>query len=186
MIHSDKRVDAIIKKKGYEEAQIFYSPILVRLLIFILVGSMTDFMLYVFGLIYLFDNFHFSFLIGVITIYLSSIYLIISYLNHSFALSENKLLVINPNFPFNLYREFYMTDIEKIVINENRIMSIFLFLITFGSGNYVELELKNGLKKRFYCIYLDEDYSDESYTEITIEDLVDELRVKKIKVESKY
>lgn len=90
----DKRIDRILKKHGYtlSNCEIFYSPITVWLFLlpFFLLTIISTVSYFFFYLIYLFPlYFLLYFMLG---------YLVVGYLNNSFVITENKLLVINPNF----------------------------------------------------------------------------------------
>ncbi|RYD98266.1 MAG: hypothetical protein EOP54_08200 [Sphingobacteriales bacterium] len=156
---SDKRVDRILFRKGYQDANLFYSPIRVWVTLF------TGFA----GIALLIG---FVFLIGSPWILFLLLYLFIAYLLNarhccSFALVEGKCCIINPNWPFRKFRVIELSQIESVIIDERHTKWMTLFTL-FGS-NYIEVKTAVGIE-RFYSAYLELDAFDENFTKQTIED----------------
>ncbi|TAG00074.1 MAG: hypothetical protein EAZ44_09765 [Cytophagia bacterium] len=164
---TDKRVDRKLKRKGYKNYEVFYSPIKCwTLIIFAL--SIQSIFVYggVFYLMYVFPLYSF--------LYLFILYLIVARLNNSFAVEGNKLLIINRNFPFYTFKVYEFEEIEIIKIDKtikSSWLEMILFLLGFAcSTNYVEI--KDSIQtKRFYCAGLEKDCYDENWTEATLDDL---------------
>jgi hypothetical protein len=160
----DKRVDRVLEKLGYEAAacKIFYSPVMVwvyylALLLATLI-PLTSFYLVV--LMYRFPVYWVP--------YLLSGYLAAAYLNNSFVLAPDKLLVINPNPPFRRVVPFELENVRKVTIDRPKwlwLSTLFIFL----GRNYVEIST-DGKTERFYCASLELDAFDENLTEKTIDD----------------
>jgi hypothetical protein len=169
----DKRVDKMLRSKGVIDADIYYSPIGIWLMLWLLLLPS------VWWLIYLLSS----------TVYglLLLPYLIISYLlnahhNNSFAFHQDELIVINPNFPFRHMTTIDVKDIKSITI-DTRKREWILWFILFGE-NYLLLETKDKTMK-FYCSGLELDGFDENWTEKTIETLHMKLKEKGISTDFK-
>lgn len=169
----DKRVDKMLRSKGITDADIYYSPIVTWLILWLLLLPS------VWGLIYLLSS----------TVYglLSMPYFIISYLlsahhNNSFAFHQDKLIIVNPNFPFRHITVIDVKDIKLITIDTMKRKWIESFMV-FGE-NYLLLETKDKTMK-FYCSGLELDGFDENWTEKTIEILHATLREKGISTDFK-
>lgn len=164
---TDKRVDKKLKRMGYKNYEVFYSPIK-SWWIMMLAISMQSILYYggLFYLMYLFPLYSF--------LYLFILYLIAARLNNSFAIENNKLLIINRNFPFYTFKVYEFEEIEIIKIDKMIKFSwleMILFLLGFSCGtNYVEIKTSTQIK-RFYCAGLDRDYYDENWTDATLDDL---------------
>jgi len=170
----DKRVDRILRRKGYQDANIFYSPIEAWVTLFTgLVGTVL-----LTGLIVMFWS---SWLLLLLP------YIFIAYLLNArqcccFALVDGKFCVINANWPFRKFRQIALNQIESVTINERRMKWMMLF--TLPRSNYIELKTEKG-RERFYCAYLELDAYDENFTKQTIEDLQYALECAGIPVEMK-
>lgn len=157
---SDKRVDRILLRKGYQDANIFYSPIGVWLTLF------TGFI----GTALLSTGFILMFCSPWLLLLLP--YIFIAYLLNAwhcccFALVDGKCCIINPNWPFRSFEVIELDNIESVTIAERRTKWMMCF--TLFHSNYIEMKTENG-KKRFYCAYLELDAYDENFTKQTIED----------------
>ena len=156
----DKRVDRILLRRGYPDANIFYSPIGAWLPLFIaLIGTA----LISYGFIVMFWSPWLLLLVS---------YFFIAYLTNAwhcccFALVEGKCCVINPNWPFRKFEVIAFNDIESVTIDEQH--SGWKSFFTLFSSNYIEITTATG-KERFYCTYLQLDAFDENFTKQTIED----------------
>jgi hypothetical protein len=158
----DKRVDKKLEKEGYEQSNIFYSPIkswlfgisLIALQSLVLHGG-------IFYLLYIFPFYT--------TFYLLCAYLIAAYMNNSFAIHGNKLLVVNRNFPFYKFKVYEFEDINTLRINNSLILRLPLLFVGIFGSNYVEIRT-NEKTERFYCIGLDIDCYDENWTEKNLDD----------------
>lgn len=155
----DKRIDKLLREKGYQDPEVFYGPISIWLITFC--G-------YIFAPAL-------GLLLGLIMtpwILLLLPYFFIAYLTNAwhcccFALVEGKCCVINPNWPFRKFEVIAFDDIESVSIDKQH-PGWKSFFTLFGS-NYIEIHTGND-KKRFYCAYLELDAYDENMTEKTIED----------------
>lgn len=154
----DKRVDKQLKKNGFDHFTLFYSPI--SFWVVILVGIILSGA----GLFY---SILASEYIILIIPYLFISYLVNAYLNNSFALTGDKLIVINPNFPFRKFKSYNRQEIKKITIDKIR-MPWFLYFAAFGK-NYVQIETKENASVKYYCINLEEDAYDENWTDETLD-----------------
>lgn len=154
----DKRVDRMLQEKGYTDAVIFYGPISIWLTLFAgyILAPALAILFFVVGIWLL-----------LLLPYLLAAYLVNARHSCSFALSEGKCIVINPNPPFRKFVTIDLEDIVSVEIGESRKKWPVLFTL-FGD-NYVEI--KTGKEtRRFYCAYLEQDAFDENFTEKTIED----------------
>lgn len=155
----DKRVDRILSRKGYQDANIFYSPIEAWVTLFSgLVGTVL-----LTGLIVMLWSPWLLLLLP---------YIFIAYLLNArqcccFALVEGKCCVINPNWPFRKFVVIELSEVESVILDEQR--SGWKSLFTLSSSNYIEVRTAAGVK-RFYCAYLQLDAFDENFTKQTIED----------------
>jgi hypothetical protein len=158
----DKRIDRIIEKKGYSiaDCEIFYSPIKV---------SLTHI------LILLLASFPYSFYVFVFPIY-SLVYIVVAYLfiahfNNSFILTNEQLIVINPNFPFQKIKTFDLLAINIIIIDNSHINKI-MWILGLIHCNYIAVIIEEK-KVRFYCegLELTDDYNEHgNVTEKTLDD----------------
>jgi hypothetical protein len=168
----DKRVDKIAIEHGYDNYEIFYSPIFIWIFftIYLLILSLP--------ITFQFYN-YWHYLLG----YLFIGYLISSYLNNSFIITEKELLIINPNFPFTNFRTYKIDRIEKVKIDKNKWLNLLACLMIF-ENNYVQIY--SGKKSRiYYCNGLNLDAFDENLTEKTLDDFSFSLTRKNIVVELK-
>jgi hypothetical protein len=163
----------MLRSKGMIDADIYYSPIGTWLMLWLLLLPSL------WWLIYLLASTVYGFLLIP--------YLIISYLlnahhNNSFAFHRDKLIVLNPNFPFRHTTTIDVKDIKLITIDTGERKWIECFIV-FGE-NYLLLETKDKTMK-FYCSGLELDGFDENWTEKTIEVLDATLREKGISTDFK-
>lgn len=157
---SDKRVDRILRQKGYAGAAIFYSPIGAWLTLFTgFIGTAIISS----GLILMFRSPWLLFLLP----YIFIAYLLNAWHCCCFALVEGKCCVINPNWPFRKFKAIALSDIESISIGKQRMAWKSCF--TMSGSNYMEMTTAAG-KERFYCAYLQLDAFGENFTQKTIED----------------
>jgi hypothetical protein len=154
----DKRVDKLLRREGINNFTVFYSPISFWFFTLIII---------VISCISVFYTFFFSEYIIVIVPYLIVSYLIAAYLNNSFSLASEKLVVINPNFPFRSFKSYDRQEIKKIIIDKIRFPWFKIFSV-FGK-NHITIETKNGNRFKYYCVNLEEDTYDENWTNETID-----------------
>ncbi len=160
----DKRVDKILQSKGIATPEVYYSPVKT------LPVALMMMVLFLFPAIFLFPFNKYGLLL---LPYLPFIYLVFAYHNTSFALHDEKLTMINPNFPFKRVETVDLSAIELITIDKRFIHWHLLFLL-FGR-NYVMIKTKQGVKK-YHCACLELDAFDENWTEKTMDDF--HLRLK--------
>ncbi len=162
----DRRVDKMAQKMGYDNYQVFYSPI-VNSLVFATLMPMVigGFSLFFLNLWYIYAS-----------AYLLLMYLIAAYLNNSFIITGNELLVINPNFPFRRFKKHALANIQQVDIEQSwGFSSLTLFnktnniIVTTSTGYYI-----------YCCESLEEDYYDRDTVEHTLDDLEYSLRSKKV------
>lgn len=170
---TDKRVDKVLAKNGLANAEVYYSPIKTAIYLLLLLLSSGGAIL-LFELTTLWP-------ICVLIIFLTLVsYPIQAYSNNSAALTPDKLIIINPNFPFKKFIVFSRDEIIKIEIGENTFN--WRKWLAFVGGNFIEVTTKKD-KLRFYCAYLELDAYDENWTEKTIDDLHASLKNKNFPVE---
>lgn len=156
----DKRVDQILLRKGYQDADIFYSPIGAWLTLF--TGIIGTALLST-GFILMFWSLWLLLLLP----YIFIAYLLNAWHCCCFALVEGKCCVINANWPFQKFEVIELNDIESVTIDEQR--SRWKSFFTLLSSNYIEVKTAAGIK-RYDCAYLQLDAFDENFTKQTIED----------------
>ena len=101
-------------------------------------------------------------------------YLVVAYLNNSFVITENKILVVNPNFPFRRFIRYDLGQIQKVKIDSSKRLWITMVFAHSGN-NYIEITAAHKANK-FYCSYLNVDAFDENFTENTMDDLYASLK----------
>jgi len=167
----DKRVDRLAQKRGYTPGDIFYSPISLWLSYYLLILFTASTTVGLFFIDYWVEC----------AIFLLGAYLAAAYLNNSFIVTFDQLIVVNTNFPFRRTKVYNISEIEDIHISKEGLVPGLLFAFFIGSGNYVQVNTLHK-SKRFYCICLDIDCYDENNTEKTLDDFHFKLRVKGIRV----
>lgn len=166
----DKRVDKILQAKGIVTPEVFYSPVKTGPVALLMLALFT------FPAIFLLPFPKYSLLI---LPHLPFVYLVYAYHNTSFALHDEKLTMINPNFPFKRIETVEIAEIELITIDK-RIIHWHLLFLLFGR-NYVMIKTKQGVKK-YHCACLELDAFDENWTEKTIDDFHLRLKEKDLPV----
>lgn len=185
----DKRIDKTLLKNGYDlkKCTIFYSPIkmyFIFLLMLFFAGGFYAF--YAFYFLYEFVALLTSF-IGVIFIFLAYItisLLLVFKLNNSVVLTDDELVIINPNFPFKKISKYRFRDIIGVKIDNYKRFTFLTFIFLLFDSNFIQIKLKNQ-SKRYYCIFLNVDAFDENWTELTLDDLHYSLENKELNVEMK-
>ncbi len=169
----DNRVDKILTSKGIIGGDIYYSPILTWIiaLSIILLGGI--------GVVYLLASSIYGYLL--IPYFIIS-YLLNAYKNNSFALFDDKIIIINPNIPFRKVIIINNSEINLITIDKTK-SNWSKLLLDFGE-NYLLIQTKDKLLK-FYCSGLEADYVDENWTEKTIVEFDFKLKEKGIETEFK-
>lgn len=171
--YKDKRVDKILDGLGYDSYEIFYSPLVVSvtyLFMFLATGGYLIF--------FLLGQWLFILVLSV-SIYACIFYLVAAYSNNSFAITSDKLIIVNPNFPFRKHVIIPLEVISSIYIGEHT--TIWRSVILLFTNNYVDVRVGNNTT-RYYCIGLEADAFDENLTEKTIEDFICELRKRNVEV----
>lgn len=172
----DKRVDKILLDRGFKESEIYYSPMKVLLVFWIMMVSI---------MIPLFFEILFHYFTTALIIfftYLMFCYLYIGIFNRSFALTDKEFLVINSHFPFDGLRSFRYEDISELRISSGwELIFPMIFISLNFRTNYVQIKTTNH-KKKFYCLFLDVDCFDENWTKRNLDDLHGSLRQKGINV----
>jgi hypothetical protein len=172
----DRRVDNILKKRGYDVAgcEIFYSPINIWLFFLgILFLVAIPFSWYLIRLAYMLPLYA--------LLYFLVSYLIVAFLNNSFVLTATQLLIINPNFLFRKVISYDLKQISKIKIDSSKWLWLTVIFAHFGK-NYVEIASENKTQ-RFYCTMLEVDAYDENLTEKTMDDFQASLLKHNLSVE---
>jgi hypothetical protein len=164
----DKRVDRMLIKRHFDNPDIYYSPVLIWVLCLFMLLPVTGW--FVFQLAFLK---YYPFLLT----YFAIGYLINSYLNNSFAITENQLHIINPNFPFRRFKSYSISDIKQITFDETKRKWHYAFVIF--SSNYIDIQTDKGSEK-YFCVGLGLDGFDENWTEKTIETFNYKLKEKGI------
>ncbi|MBO9699953.1 MAG: hypothetical protein J7604_07065 [Sporocytophaga sp.] len=169
----DKRVDKIAIKQGYKDYEVFYSPLSIWLFFtfYILMLSLS------LALAFLE---YWCYWPG----YLVPGYLISAYRNNSFILTEDELVVINPNFPFRNLRCYKIECIQKVKIDKNKWFYFLIMFIEF-ENNYVQIN-SEGKRKTYYCNGLNIDAYDENFTGKTLDDFSHSLTKKNIQVDFNF
>jgi hypothetical protein len=164
----DKRVDKMLRSKGVNDSDIYYSPIKTWLMIWFLLLPSGWWLIYILA----------STVYGFILIpYLGISYLLNAHHSNSFALHHDQLIVVNPNFPFRRVTTIDLKDIKLVTIDATKRKWLRAFVL-FGE-NYLLVTTKDHSRK-FYCSGLELDGFDENWTEKTIEDLDTKLKEKGI------
>lgn len=178
----DKRVDKILLNMGYEKCEIFYSPIQVWLVSWVLL-LLTVPILFFYTLLNLPSFLASPKEILSVLAYGTTGYLVISLLNRSFAITDDEFLVIDSHFPFCGVKRFKFEEVVEIKISSDwKLWSLIIFGIM--GNNYVEIKTKNQ-KKKFYCLFLEVDCHDENWTEKTLDTLEESLKSKGVHVKLK-
>ncbi len=175
--YTDKRVDKALRKLGYNDCEVFYSPLIVSLtyILMLLAATAGIFspMLFSFG--------HYFVISAVLICYCCLYYLVSAYSNNSFALTAADLVIINPNFPFSKQTVIPLNTITDIRIGSHT--PAWRKALLFLTGNYADIQTSKGLT-RYYCIGLEADAYDENLIEKTIEDFEMALRKRGINIQS--
>lgn len=169
----DNRVDKMLTSKGIIGGDIYYSPISVWIiaLSIIILGSI--------GVFYLFASSIYGYLL--IPYFIIS-YLLNAYKNNSFALLDDKIIIINPNIPFRKVTIINNSEINIVTIDKTK--SNWSKLLLDIGGNYLLIQTKDKLHK-FYCSGLEADSYDENWIEKSIDELEVKLKEKGIETEFK-
>lgn len=172
----DKRVDHKLETMGYSlaDCEVFYSPI-------------RGYLIYLGGLLLVIAPFCWPFYTVIadyyirFLLYFTLVYLVLAYLNNSYALTEKQLIVINPNFPFRKVVVYDLASIQKVRIDHSKLRFILWVLLILGC-NYVEIYTTNQVQ-RFYSIFLEVDAYDENITEKTMSSFSNALHKRAVKVD---
>lgn len=162
----DRRIDKMAQKRGYSSYQVFCSPIVSSLVFAVAMPIVTI------GLsVFLLDLWYIY-----MPAYLLLVYLIAAYLNNSFIIAKDELLVINPNFPFRRFKKYTLANIQQVDIEQSWGFSS---VTLFGKTNNVIVTTPKGYYI-YCCESLEEDYYDRNTVESTIDDFEYSLRSKKV------
>lgn len=164
----DKRVDKMLFARNLVDTDIYYSPIVAWLFFLVVVLAIAH------GLVF---QLAFSKYFPLLLLYILGGYTVCAFLNNSFALTQDALIVINPNFPFRQVKTYPLSDIRKITIDKSKWKWHFAFCI-FGS-NYIAIQTADDTKK-YFCVGLELDAYDENLTEKTMDSFQDNLKGKGI------
>lgn len=170
----DNRIEKRLIKEGFTDYEIFYSPIQswVFLVSLITISSITCYG-GIFALLWLYPI--------PTAIYVFASYLVAAFSNNSFAFTSNKLIIVNPNFPFRNIFYYDLKEISQIKIDKSRYLLALTFFSCVVNTNYIEISIQNK-SKRFYCSSLDIDCYDENWTEKTLDDFYSSALGHNIKV----
>lgn len=171
VILKDKRVCKMLHSKGIMDADIYDSPIHPWFIFLLLISPL----IYPISL-----YFYIKYAIFFVPYFIFS-YLLNAYHNNSFALYEDKLIVINSNFPFRNLKIIEIKDIQKITIDEGKGKWIWMLCLLFGN-NYLNIEMGEKTET-YYCSALQVDCYDENWIEKTMDDFECSLKEKGIEVD---
>jgi hypothetical protein len=175
----DERVDKILKNKDLKNIDIYYSPRSVYLhtlgMIMPYGGVALIFILIL--IIWSFKILFFPFLIYCLLIFISN-----HYLNNSFGLSNDELLVINSS---KLFPRFERYKLAEIICVKRRVHKIAWTHFLILPSSYIEVHLK-GKIKRYYCIWLEDNYFVENNVWKTMDWFEESLKKLNIKTEFWY
>lgn len=162
----DKRVNKMLTSRHLPDTDIYYSPLSswILCLVLLLAGG-----LWIFFSQFFLQHYPWFLLYPVIG------YLIAAYLNTSFALTNDALIAVNPNFPFRKLKVYPLKDIQLVIFDETRFKGHYLFAI--WGRNYITIQTAQK-KQRYYCVNLELDAFDENWTEKTIDSLHESLKDK--------
>lgn len=170
----DSRVEHRLAEEGLIDCEIFHSPIQSWLF---LVGILSIASLTADGGILMLLWKYPFYTIPCISVS----YLFAAFSNNSFAFTSEKLIVINPNFPFQRLISYDLKNITQIKIDKSKHLVYLSWLFCISTTNYVEVYTKKKVN-RFYCSGLDVDCYDENWTEKTLDDLYSTALSNEIKV----
>ena len=176
----DKVVDKILSSNQIQDYEVFYSPIKSWIVFFgILLVIMIPLLLVLIP--YIISKIPINTFFIFILTYFSVGYLIISRLNHSFAITNKELIIINSHTIFRKLTKFKFEEIKNIRIASSKKLVILSFfgLVLF---HYIEINTLSE-QHRFYCLFLDVDCYDENWTEKNLDDFNTALHLKKLKVQ---
>lgn len=166
----DKRVDRALQRQGYVDADIFYSPIQ---------GWLFWSSVMVIGGLYMVLPLLWTVWPLVPSLLLLS-YLFNGYRNNNFALTADRLIIVNPNFPFRKITSVDLSDIELVTIDRDNLSWVASLIVLAFGNNYVDVKTTNGTK-RYYCAYLQQwDAHSRNLTEKSLDDFDKSLRKKGI------
>lgn len=160
----DSRIDKTIKKLDYDTYKVFCSPVLAN---FTLLFLLSPIMI----IIILCTDYQYFYLLAVLILI---IYLVSAPLNNSIVFVRKKMLIINPNFPFNKQTIIDIKDITNIIIDSdiydslwNKIIYLWIFRI---SRNYIKINTKKATFL-FFCANLNLEGYEENSINANLDDL---------------
>ncbi|WP_442264857.1 hypothetical protein ACSIGC_10930 [Tenacibaculum sp. ZS6-P6] len=114
-------------------------------------------------------------------------YLLTAYYSNSFVILEDKIIIINRNFPFTRFEKYNFKDLRDIEINKGKSfpMNLISWLFLDLGSNYIKLKLQNTITRKFYCSNLDVDCYDENWTEKNLDDFYNDLKGRNVRVNMK-
>ena len=112
--------------------------------------------------------------------YGSILYIINARLNNSFALNDDKLYIINRNFPMNVFKVIDLEKIKGVTFDEKKPNTFGLALVFTPS--FIDLETE-GKMERYYCVHLEQDAYDENLVEKTIDMFAHALKRRGVSVD---
>ncbi|MCE3228242.1 MAG: hypothetical protein K0S32_2793 [Bacteroidetes bacterium] len=166
---TDKQVDKMLRAHGFSTKDVFYSPIQSWIMVLIMLASAAYPLMIYAGWYSL-----------LLVPYAIASYFLNARNSNSFAIEDEKFIVVNGNFPFRKLLVFEKNEIKNILIDTKKIRWQSLMIMI--GGNYVKIET-NSSTTMFYCVGLDLDAYDENWTEKTIDDLHHYLKQKEFPVE---
>lgn len=169
----DKRVERILTSRGFKHADIYYSPIAGWICCLFMLLGVTFPILLQLGLLTFYPVF---------IVYLVAGYLVAGRFNNSFAITENQIHIINPNFPFRTFKSFSLNEIDLVTIDKTKWKWHYLFCVL--GNNYVEIKTGTDTEK-YFCAGLELDAFDENWTKNTIDTFDYTRRQKGVQVEFK-
>lgn len=145
----DRRIEPILEKKGYniKQVKIYYSPFsswLIDLLILFILQLVIA--------IYLLPYKYIYFYVTYFAFYVIVSYLFTAFLNNSFVTTKTELIVINPNFPFQKFITYKISDIKEVSVGSSKWKYLNWLFLQF-SGNYIQI-VDNKKSDRFFCTSL--------------------------------
>lgn len=181
----DKRIKKHLKQIPLDQYTVYHSPIKSWFLfIFLILIIISPFSIYFIGS--LFSTSFNIIIISLIISYFIISYVISAYYNNSFIVSNNYLLVINPNFPFKTIKKYNLSSINEVIIDNDKrtVNSIFLWIFFIINRNQIKIKLGKKIET-FYCVNLDVDCCGENWTEKNLDDFYNDLKSKNINVHMK-
>ncbi len=161
-------MDKILLENGYliKQCEVFYSPIRVGVFYFLML--LTIAIPYSFFFLTKYTYLPYCLIYGVLG------YLFYGYSNNSFVITENQLLVINPNYPFKKICIYNFEQIQNVEIGNENFWALGIVFLSF-ENNFIKISTKDYTKK-YSCLGLELNSFDENVTEKDFDDFHHSLK----------